>query len=133
MSPDLRAPAQSPRKPRDRNAEGRIQAAIVEWARAVAPGVVVYAVPNGGLRSKSEAARMKWQGVLAGVPDLAVVCDGRAFFIEVKADDGVLTRSQKETIPLLLEAGARVKIARSIEDARAAFSAWGIATREAST
>ena len=110
--------------------EANIQAAIVEWVRAVAPGVVVYAVPNGGLRSKSEAARMKWQGVLAGVPDLAVVSNGHAFFIEVKAAGGVLTASQKETIPLLRAAGAWVAVARSIEDARAAFAAWGIATRE---
>ena len=30
----------------------------------------IFAIPNGGLRSKTEAARMKAAGVTAGVPDL---------------------------------------------------------------
>src|SRR5271169_2634083 len=60
-------------RPRDRNAEARIQAAIVEWVRTVAPQVIVFHVPNGGLRTKAEAARMKWVGVLPGVFDLALI------------------------------------------------------------
>jgi hypothetical protein len=52
----------------DRNGEARIQASIVEWVRTVAPGVLIYAVPNGGYRSKVEAARLKWTGVVAGIP-----------------------------------------------------------------
>ena len=60
-------------RPRDRNAEARIQAAIVAWVRTVAPEVVIFHPPNGGLRNKSEAARLKWIGTLAGVPDLVVL------------------------------------------------------------
>ena len=65
-------------RPRDRNAEARIQAAIVEWIRLVAPDLIAFHVPNGGFRTKAEAARMKWVGVLAGVPDVIVLgLDGR--------------------------------------------------------
>ena len=33
---------------RDGNAEARIQAAVVAWVGWVCPGVIVYAIPNGG-------------------------------------------------------------------------------------
>jgi hypothetical protein len=118
---------------RDWNAEARIQAAIVEWIRWVAPQVVVYAIPNGGLRTKAEAARLKWTGVLAGMPDLGIVAppNGSAFFLEIKPPGGSLSADQKEIIPRLISVGAPSRVARSVEDARAAFEFWGIETREA--
>ena len=45
-------------KRRDGNAEARVQAAIVEWIRTVAPDLIVFHPPNGGLRGKAEAARL---------------------------------------------------------------------------
>jgi hypothetical protein len=75
-----------------RNAEARIQATIVEWVRTVAPDVLIFSVPNGGLRTKAEASLFKWTGQLAGIPDLAIVADsGRVRFIEVKAPKGYLS------------------------------------------
>ena len=53
---------------RDLNAEPRIQAAIVQWVCTVAPGVLIFAVPNGRPRTKTEAARMRRTGALAGQP-----------------------------------------------------------------
>jgi hypothetical protein len=119
-------------RPRDHNAEARIQAAIVDWVRAVAPQVLVFAVPNGGLRSKAEAARLKWTGVLAGVPDLVVIAPGgRAFFLEVKTADGRLSTDQRDVHACLVALGTPATIVRSIDDARLAFGVWGIKTREA--
>ena len=40
--------------------------------------VLIWHVPNGGLRTKAEAARLKWIGVLAGVLDLTLVLAGGA-------------------------------------------------------
>ena len=37
-------------RPRDRNAEAQIQAAIVEWIRTVAPDLIAFHVPNSGLK-----------------------------------------------------------------------------------
>jgi len=113
-----------------RNDEAQIQAAIVEWARTVAPDTLIYAVPNGGLRTPREASLLKWTGVLAGVPDLAIVAGGRAFFVEVKTAKGRLSDAQREMIGKLESLGAPVAIAKSIDDARAAFAKWGIRTRE---
>jgi hypothetical protein len=116
----------------DRNAEARIQAAIVEYVRWVAPQVVIFAVPNGGLRGKAEAARLKWTGVLAGVPDLVVLAPrGRTFLIEVKIPSGRLSADQEEMFDRLVALGHDAAIVRSLDDVRAAFGAWGIETREA--
>ena len=116
-----------------RNEEANLQAAIVDWIRTVAPGFFVFHVPNGGLRSKSEAARMKWQGVTAGVPDLVMISSGGvAHFLEVKAKGGVLSDAQRRIMEALDLLQAPVCVVKSIDDVRAAFERWGISTREAS-
>jgi hypothetical protein len=118
----------------DRNAEARVQAAIVTFVRIAVPDVIIFAVPNGGLRSKVEAARLKWTGVLAGVPDLAIVGPGgKAFFLEVKAPKGRASTQQKDVLERLASLGAQSAIVRSIDDVRRAFEAWQIPTREVRT
>ena len=62
-----------PSRSSENNAEARIQAAVVEWVRSAAPELVIWRLPNGGLRSKAEAARLKGIGTLAGVPDLVTL------------------------------------------------------------
>jgi hypothetical protein len=120
-----------PRK-RDLNAEARIQAAIVEYVSYVAPQIIIWAVPNGGLRSKSEAARLKWTGVLAGVFDLTLVLpNGRCAFWEVKTPDGYLSSDQLLFANRLISAGHSWAIIRSIEDARQELDALGVKTKEA--
>ena len=129
-----------PRKPRadygirrrDANAEARIQAAIVAWVRTVAPDLLIFSIPNGGLRNKAEAAKLKWTGALAGVWDICILADhGQAYVMETKTDDGRLSKEQREIedeylIPLRVPHA----VVRSIDDARRAFSVWGIKTRE---
>lgn len=119
-------------KRRDANAEARIQAAIVEWIRTVSSDLVVFHVPNGGKRGKADAARLKWIGTLAGVPDLVIITPGaRVRFIEVKTPDGSLSPAQRDIRESLTALGTPPAIATSIDDVRRAFSAWGIETREA--
>ena len=116
---------------RDLNAEARIQAAIVEFVRTVAPQVLIFAVPNGGLRTPREAARLKWTGTVAGVPDLAIVTPGgRVRFLEVKTDTGRLSGEQLAMFDRLAALGTEPLVCRSIDDARRALAAWGIETRE---
>lgn len=82
------------------------QAAVVEYCGA--KGIPVYHVPNGGLRSKSEAARLKRQGVKAGVPDLCIPvpnASNHALYIEMKAEGGRVSSQQSEWIGLLRSHG----------------------------
>lgn len=116
----------------DRNAEAKRQASIVEYVRTVAPQVLIWAVPNGGLRSKSEAARLKWTGVLAGVPDLTLALpNGRCAFWEVKTPRGRLSKEQLKVVDRLQAMGHFCASVRDIEDAREALMWMGIETREA--
>jgi len=114
-----------------RYVEDALQASIVQFIRTCAPECLVFAIPNGGLRSKREAARLKWTGVLAGVPDLIVVAPRHVVFIEVKATKGVTSNDQKAVHAHLRALGYTVAIARSIEDVRLTLKHLGIKTREA--
>ncbi|MFZ0094921.1 MAG: VRR-NUC domain-containing protein, partial [Pseudolabrys sp.] len=42
-------------------------------------------VPNGGGRSATEGAILKGMGVVAGVPDILIIRDGKVFALELKA------------------------------------------------
>ena len=85
----------------------------------VAPHIRVWHVPNGGLRTKSEAARLKWVGVLAGVLDLTLMLpEGRCAFWETKTPIGRLSDDQKDMIKSIERLGHTWAIVLSIDDAR---------------
>jgi hypothetical protein len=120
------------RRERDRNAEAKRQASIVEYVRWVAPHIVIFHVPNGGLRTKAEAARLKWVGVLAGVLDLMLLLpDARCALWETKTPHGRLSDDQQAFTLRLMALGHRWAVVLSIDDARRELAALGIETREA--
>ena len=79
------------------------QVAVVEWCKL--HGVPIFAIPNGGKRSKSEACRFAMEGVSAGVPDLFIPVPRGGYhglFIEMKDVNGRRPRrSQMEWLDLL--------------------------------
>ncbi len=82
------------------------QRAVIEYCDL--KHIPIFHIPNGGLRSKSEAARMKSEGVRAGVPDLCIpVARGsyHSLYIELKAEGGKPTEKQVEWIHLLRAQG----------------------------
>jgi hypothetical protein len=95
-------------------------------------------VPNGGARTKAEGGILKSMGVRAGVPDLLVIHQGRAFWLEVKAPPKVLSSGrvsqakprtspeQVETIRALQLAGCEVAVVRSLIEVQALLKMWGI-------
>jgi hypothetical protein len=130
LPPDLQE--RLPLRRRDGNAEARLQSTVVSWVRTVAPQTLIFAVPNGGLRTKAEAARLKWTGTVAGVPDLVIVASGgRVFFLECKTRRGSLSPDQRSIFHRLVSLAAPRAIIRSMDDVRRAFAEWGIATLEA--
>lgn len=67
---------------------------------------LMHHIPNGGMRSKSEAARFKAMGVKRGVSDvfLPVAKGGyHGLYIELKAKDGRPEKEQKEWIAAVRE------------------------------
>lgn len=106
------------RKPRAvKITEAQIQVQVIDYLNScLRDNAIAFAIPNGGLRSATEAKRLKAQGVTAGVPDLEIIHRGRALFIEMKSAKGTLSASQKFMIPLIKLAGSPVAICRSTED-----------------
>ncbi|WP_338585855.1 VRR-NUC domain-containing protein [Pseudomonas sp. MAG733B] len=86
--------------------EGQEQAALLTELRIRMPEVadLIFHVPNGGHRVKAVAAKLKAQGVKAGIPDLVLPMARGGYFglyIEFKAtppNDAAISDSQHERI-----------------------------------
>lgn len=117
---------------RQGHAEDAIQAAIVEYVRRCYPQVLIAAVPNGGLRSATEAAKFRWTGVLRGFPDLIVTFDGGgvAFWETKNPLTGKLSDDQLEILERLSSQGHVCSIVCSIDDARKELASLGLVGRE---
>lgn len=48
------------------------QRVFVQWFRRRYAPVRIFAIPNGGFRSRATAGRLKAEGVMRGIPDLFV-------------------------------------------------------------
>ena len=69
---------------------------------------LMHHIPNGGKRSKSEAARFKAMGVKRGVSDIFLPVARGGFhglYIELKAKDGKVDAAQKEWIEAVRQQG----------------------------
>ena len=93
------------------------------WARGKYPELdLMHHIPNGGKRSKSEAARFKAQGVKAGVPDIFLPCargDYHGLYIELKrTKGGKLSAAQKGWINALRGQGYKVIVCYGFDEAR---------------
>ena len=89
------------------------------------PGVIAFHPANGGKRGKAEAGRLKGMGVVAGIPDLIVVADGKTFGLEIKTEAGRLSGAQKAMANRFRRAGCAYEVARSITGARQILRRWG--------
>ena len=114
--------------------EEALQRTVVDWMRAVFPpppeGPVWFHVPNGGGRSKAEGGVLKAMGTRPGMPDLALLWQGRHAWIELKAAGGRTTTEQRLCHQALMLAGGVVRVCRSLEDVRDFVEVLGIPTRE---
>jgi rhodanese-related sulfurtransferase len=92
------------------------QREYVQWFRQTYPGVRILAIPNGGARSPATAARLKAEGVCAGVPDLFVPEWG--LWVEMKrAKGGKVSKDQKDWLDYLANCGYRVIVCLGKTDA----------------
>lgn len=86
------------------------------WFRMTYPKVRIFAIPNGGARTKAAAGKLKAEGLSAGVPDLFVPAWG--LFIEMKRlKGGVISEEQKDWLDYLASEGYEVMVCRGIDDA----------------
>ena len=90
---------------------------LVSWFRKTYPNVLCFAIPNGGQRSATTAAKLKVEGVTKGIPDLFV--PEWNLWIEMKrVKGGVLSKEQKEVIEYLKYCTHKVVIGLGFDDAK---------------
>jgi hypothetical protein len=111
---------QTPVRAKSIDREGQEQAALMTELRIRIPEVadLIFHVPNGGHRVKAVAAKLKAQGVKAGIPDLVLPMARGGFFglyIEFKAtppNDAAISDSQHERIRKLNAQGYLAVVCR---------------------
>lgn len=65
-------------------------------------------MPNGGKRSKREAAKFVAMGVRAGIPDLVIILPGGDHvYVEIKIDSGTVSPAQKNIHNIILNLTGR--------------------------
>lgn len=101
--------------------EHRIQSACVRWYRYRYPALRhnLFAVPNGGRRDKTTAAKLKDEGVLAGVADLILLKSNASYgalLIEMKTRTGRQAETQKEWQKAVEADGYKYVVCRSLDD-----------------
>lgn len=100
--------------------EHEIQKQCVNWFAWQHPSLsrLLFAVPNGGQRNKIVAAKLKAEGVKAGVSDLLLLypssgCHGLC--IEMKTPKGKQTKEQAQFETAVKEAGYSYVVCRSLD------------------
>jgi len=112
--------------------EADIQRAIVALLRTVLPrGSVVHHSANeitGGSRMDArKQAILVGMGVFPGFADLVVISGGRVVFLEVKSKTGTQSVNQSHFQKLVEAQGFFYALVRSVDDAKDALRAAGVA------
>jgi len=105
---------------------------VIRWARIRQNRVPVlsllHAIPNGGSRHPAEAANLKRQGVVAGIPDLFLPVPAKGkhgLYIEMKRKKGGrLSPYQKDVIDRLQKIGYEVIVAKGADEAIQAIETY---------
>lgn len=104
-----------------RRPEARIQESVCQFLalQERLGRLLWFAIPNGGSRNLLEAVNLKRQGLRAGVPDLCIIPKvGPVCFIELKSEDGVVSKLQSIWIQNLTGYGCPVAVCRSLDEVR---------------
>ena len=106
--------------------EAQEQTTLFQWAALMThrwPELrTMYHIPNGGSRNAIEAARLKAQGVKAGIPDIFLPCargSWHGLYIEMKRrKGGRVSDEQRDMIRLLIEQGYKAVVCYGWEEAK---------------
>lgn len=97
---------------------------FVLWFRRQFPGVRIFAIPNGGFRGKTQAGKLKAEGVSRGVPDLFVP-EWRTWIEMKRQKGGAVAPDQKDWHEYLRGIGDTVIIPKGCEHAKELLKGCG--------
>lgn len=97
------------------------------YLRFAAPALLVFAIPNEGMRAPRSGATMKRRGMLPGIPDLCLISPGgMSFFLEVKTEAGRLNANQKNISAFMAAHAIPRATVRSVANVEVALKQWGL-------
>ncbi len=85
-------------------------------------------IPAGG-GGKVRGAIIKGMGYKPGTPDIEIIWQGQAHFIELKAGKQPLSKVQDACHADLVAAGAHVAVCRSVAAVEGTLRGWGLPLR----
>lgn len=86
------------------------------WNNYPATRRLFFHVPNGGSRDAREGMQLKASGVVAGVPDMILIQQGRCYGFEMKTLTGKVSPVQEQVHKVWMEDGTPVYIIRTFEE-----------------
>ncbi len=98
--------------------EHQEQVDFVKWFRVAYPEVLIFAIPNGGYRSRVTASRLKAEGVVKGIPDLYIPAWN--LWVEMKRTKGGSVSADQKSMMEYLTKYCRHQtiVAKGSEDAK---------------
>jgi hypothetical protein len=116
-------------RPHRKSPEDTLHIAVARFLNLALPaGTFWTTIPTGNL-SRFQAQRMKAKGYRPGTPDIVIIFNYQAYWLELKAKDGVVSDEQRAAHFALHAAGAHVGIARSLSNVQLWLQEWGIPLR----
>ena len=115
--------------------EHNLQTECVKWFRLQYPQIkdLLFAIPNGGQRNKIVAAKLKAEGVVAGVPDLFLAVPEHdrdlgyvnfGLFIEMKIKPNKPTPNQQKMMDVFRDNGYQCVVCYSFDEFRKIVQAY---------
>jgi len=115
--------------------ETLLQIQIVEYLSLIASknDFIFFSIPNEGAMTAAGGklpfalmTTLKKMGMLPGVPDLCIIKNGRAYFMEVKTKVGKVKEQQSIIMSRLTNLGCPSIVVRSLEDVKTILTVWSI-------
>jgi hypothetical protein len=100
------------------------RALVARLELCAAPGCLWFHIPNP--RSKVAGANLKLLGMMAGLPDLILIHQGRVFGLELKTPRGRVSPVQRACHARLIAAGAVIATVVGVDAAVAQLHQWGL-------
>jgi len=109
--------------------EQSLQIQIASWLSWVLPDDVPWTAIGHGGGGLRRGQILKAMGLHAGWPDLILLVNKRAVFVELKTQSGALSPAQKAVHIAIAVAGGLVKTCRSIDELKAFLEVLGVPLR----
>ena len=100
--------------------ESELQISCVNWFRYQYPQykMLLFSIPNGGLRNIKTAVTLKREGVISGVPDLFLSLprgEWHGMYLELKSGSNDLTANQDMFFILARKQGYKCEVIRTLD------------------